>query len=264
MKIGICGICGRMGIAILELALERGHELTAAFDSASSPCIGRDVNTLVHGNPFGITIKPINAGDAGTADCILDFSSPEATMQLIPCLVEHGKGLIVGTTGFSSEQVEKIKKASEKIPVVFSPNMAVGVNVLFKLTEMAAGALNEFYDVEILESHHRLKKDAPSGTAKHLAEIVKNNMAGMEDAQIITGRDGLVGERTNKEIAVMALRGGDIVGEHTVYFIGQGERIELTIRSSNRETLSRGAVLAAEFLKGKGAGLYSMYDVLGL
>jgi 4-hydroxy-tetrahydrodipicolinate reductase len=142
--------------------------------------------------------------------------------------------------------------------------MAVGVNVLFKLTEMASRVLGPEFDVEVLESHHRFKKDAPSGTAKELVKIIKDNMRGMRDAAEVNGREGITGERTNKEIGIMAIRGGDIVGEHTVYFIGKGERIELTIRSTSRENLATGAVLAGEFLPGKAAGLYTMYDVLGL
>ncbi len=264
MKIGICGICGRMGIAILEVALERGHELTAAFDSPDSPCNGKDVNNLIHGNPLGIEVAPINTAQVSASDCIIDFSTPAATMKLIDEAVAHGVPLVIGTTGFADDQREKIEKAAEKIPVVFAPNMAVGVNMLFKLTEVAARALGPDFDVEIVEAHHRFKVDAPSGTAKKLVDIIRDNMDGMADAKEVTGRSGMTGERTSREIGVMALRGGDIVGEHTVYFAGQGERVELTIRSTSRETYARGAVIAAEFTAGKENKVYSMFDVLGL
>ncbi len=264
MKLGICGICGRMGIAILEVALERGHELTAAFDSPDSPCTGKDVNTLIHGNPLGINVAVINSEQVKNSDCIIDFSSPRATMKLLEEAVKNNVSLVIGTTGFSDEQKGKIEAASKKIPIVFAPNMAVGVNMLFKLTEVASKALGPDFDVEIVEAHHRFKKDAPSGTAKKLVEIVRENMEGMSDAKEVTGRTGLTGERTDREIGVMALRGGDIVGEHTVYFAGVGERVELTIRSTSRETYARGAVLAAEFAEDKEEKLYSMFDVLGL
>jgi 4-hydroxy-tetrahydrodipicolinate reductase len=185
-------------------------------------------------------------------------------MELLAAAVRHRTPIVIGTTGFSDEQKAEIEKAALAIPLVFSPNMAVGVNMLFKLTETAAAALGDDFDVEILEIHHSLKKDAPSGTAKRLADIVKEHMNGMAGARVVTGRNGITGEREGAEIGVMALRGGDAVGEHTVYFIGEGERIELTIRSTKRDTYAKGAVLAAEFLNGRQAGFYSMYDVLGL
>jgi len=264
MKLGICGICGRMGIAILEVALERGHELSAAFDAVESPCAGKDVNTLIHGNPLGINVEPINEKQMKESDCIIDFSTPRATMQLLDAAVKAGTPLVIGTTGFTDTEKKKIEDAAKKIPVVFAPNMAVGVNMLFKLTEVASKALGPEFNVEIVESHHRFKKDAPSGTAKRLVEIVKDNMEGMADAKEVTGRSGITGERSDKEIGVMALRAGDIVGEHTVYFAGVGERLELTIRSTSRENYARGAVLAAEFSGDKPARLFSMFDVLGL
>lgn len=264
MKLGICGICGRMGIAILEVALERGHELTAAFDAAGSPCMGKDVNTLIHGNPLGVIVEEINEKQVAESDCIIDFSTPRATMQLIDAAVKAKTPLVIGTTGFTEDERKKIEAAGKKIPVVFAPNMAVGVNMLFKLTEVASKTLGPDFDVEILEAHHRFKKDAPSGTAKKLVEIIKENKEGMADAREVTGRDGITGERTDKEIGVFGLRGGDIIGEHTVYFAAPGERVELTIRSSSRETYARGAVLAAEFCEKKPAELYSMFDVLGL
>jgi 4-hydroxy-tetrahydrodipicolinate reductase len=264
MKIGICGVCGRMGVAILRILLEKGHEISAAFDHAGRPEIGRDAGTLVQGKDLGVAVTVINEESLKKCDCLIDFSSPAATMELLPLAVKNGKALVVGTTGFTDEQKSAIERAGHDTPVVFAPNMAVGVNVLFKLTEMASRVLGPEFDVEVLESHHRFKKDAPSGTAKELVKIIKDNMRGMRDAAEVNGREGITGERTNKEIGIMAIRGGDIVGEHTVYFIGKGERIELTIRSTSRENLATGAVLAGEFLPGKAAGLYTMYDVLGL
>ena len=262
MKIGVCGICGRMGVAILDTLLKRKHELGAAFDGPS--CSGRDAGELLHGEKLNIQVMPAHIDYVKKCDCIIDFSAPEASMSLLQMALAEKKSLVIGTTGFTDEQKALIEKASHDIPIVFSPNMAVGVNLLFKLTELASKAVDETFDVEIVESHHRLKKDAPSGTANKLADIVRANMKGMSDATIVTGRDGIIGERSSKEIGVLALRGGDVVGEHTVYFLAEGERVELTIRSTKRETYAKGAVLAAEFLQGKKSGYFSMFDVLGL
>ncbi|HOT46936.1 MAG TPA: 4-hydroxy-tetrahydrodipicolinate reductase [Spirochaetota bacterium] len=264
MKIGICGICGRMGVSVLKIMLERRHVLAAAFDHEGAPRFGDDAGRLVGGEGLNVTITAINRDDVRKADGIIDFSAPAASMRLIEEALSAGKPLVIGTTGLSDDQKKEIEKASRRIPVLFSPNMSVGVNLLFKLTETAARALNTDYDVEIFEAHHRFKKDAPSGTARRLLEIVRENMGGLEDAKEVPGRDGIVGERTKNEIGILAMRGGDIVGEHTVFFTTFGERIELTHRATSREILSSGAVTAMEFLAGKPAGLYTMYDVLGL
>ncbi|HPC42268.1 MAG TPA: 4-hydroxy-tetrahydrodipicolinate reductase [Spirochaetota bacterium] len=264
MKIGICGICGRMGVSVLKIMLERRHVLAAAFDHVGAPRFGDDAGRLVGGEGLNVTITAINRDDVRKADGIIDFSAPAASMRLIEEALSAGKPLVIGTTGLSDDQKKEIEKASRRIPVLFSPNMSVGVNLLFKLTETAARALNTDYDVEIFEAHHRFKKDAPSGTARRLLEIVRENMGGLEDAKEVPGRDGIVGERTKNEIGILAMRGGDIVGEHTVFFTTFGERIELTHRATSREILSSGAVTAMEFLAGKPAGLYTMYDVLGL
>ena len=264
MKMGINGVCGRMGRSILDIILKKGYELSAAFDSPSSDWLGKDAGMLVSQKELGIKISALDETSLKKCDCVMDFSTALSSMELLAAAETQRVPLVIGTTGFNGEQRAKIEKAASVIPLVFSPNMAVGVNLLFKLTEYAAAALKNGFDAEILEIHHKLKKDAPSGTAKRLAEIIKNNMQGMDDARILTGRGGLDCERSDSEIGVMALRGGDAVGEHTVYFIGEGERLELTIRSTKRDTLSSGAVLAAEFLAGKSAGLYSMYDVIGL
>jgi 4-hydroxy-tetrahydrodipicolinate reductase len=263
MKVCICGICGRMGMSVLKVALERGHTLAGAFDSEKAAGFGGDAGFLVPGKKLDVTVSAINGNDAGRSDGIIDFSSPAASMELIEVAREQKKPVVIGTTGFTDEQRKSIAAAAGEIPVLLSPNMSLGVNLLFKLTEIAAGALSSDYDVEIFEAHHRYKKDAPSGTALKLLEIVKNNMVGLNSAKEVYGRGGLVGERTRKEVGVHAMRGGDVVGEHTVYFAGIGERIELVHRASSRETLAKGSVAALEFLYEKKAGLYSMYDVLG-
>lgn len=264
MKIGICGICGRMGVSVLKVMIERGHSLGAAFDHDGAPSFGCDAGTLIHAEKMHVPVAGINADDIARTDGIIDFSSPGASARLIEIARTKKKPLVIGTTGFSADGKKDIERASKEIPVLFSPNMSLGVNLLFKLTEIASKALTNEYDVEIIEMHHRFKKDAPSGTANHLLEIVKNSMRDMKGAKEITGREGIVGERTRNEIGVLSMRGGDIVGEHTVFFTTMGERIELSHRALNRETLAKGAVAAMEFLAGKPAGLYSMYDVLGL
>ena len=194
-------------------------------------------------------------------DVAIDFTHAEATELICATAVKKSVPLVIGTTGHSAEQRSKIKGAAESIPVIYSPNFSVGVNTLFWLARKTAELLGENFDVEIVEMHHRLKKDAPSGTAKRLTEIL------METRRIDNvrhGRDGNVGERSDTEIGVHAVRGGDVVGDHTVIFAGAGERLELTHRASSRETFARGALCAARWIIGKPAGLYSMQDVLGL
>ena len=263
MNIGICGICGRMGVATYGIALERGHRLAAAFDSDKSRFFGRDAGELIHADS-GIKISSLNPEDVERTDGVIDFSAPPASLALLELAKKAGKPVVIGTTGFSKQDVERIREAAGAIPVLFSPNMSLGINLLFRLTEIAASTLGPGYEVEIFEAHHRFKKDAPSGTANRIVEIVKSASKKLSSAEVVSGRSGMVGERGDSEIGVMAMRGGDIVGEHTVYFIGMGERIELTHRATSRDTLARGAVSAMEFISQKPAGLYSMYDVLGL
>ncbi len=264
LTVGVCGISGRMGTAILRELLARGHTLGAAFDAPTAPNFGKDAAALVNRDPFNVKIKEINDADVSRTDGLIDFSMPEATMQLLPAALRARKPLVIGTTGFSEDQRKKIEEAAAEIPVLLSPNMSIQVNLLFRLTEMAAKVLQNDYDVEVFEAHHRLKKDAPSGTAKKLIEMIKNSVKDLSQAREVYGRSGITGERTKDEIGVTVLRGGDIVGEHTVYFAGTGERLELTHRATNREVFARGAVPALEYLSRQKPGMYSMFDVLGL
>jgi len=263
MNIGICGIGGRMGNAILRISTERGHKLGAAFDADGSPLINKNAKELVNNSLADCTISAINADMLQSVDGVIDFSGPAATMKLIGILSELKKPVVIGTTGFSDADVAEIRSYSEKIPVIHSPNMSLGVNLLFKLTEIASMALTTDYDVEIFEAHHRFKKDAPSGTAKRLLEIVKENMAGLSKAADVNGREGITGERTSNEIGMHAMRGGNIIGEHTVFYTGLDDRIELTHRAASRDVFARGAVSAVEYLYKKTPGFYTMYDVLG-
>ena len=264
MNTGICGIGGRMGTAILNILVERGHRLGAAFDASGSEFLSRNASSLVDNSLADCIINEINAGDMNKIQGLIDFSGPGATMKLIDYALELNIPLVIGTTGFDEVQLSKIKEASQSIPVLLSPNMSLGVNLFFKLTKLAAAALSIDYDVEIFEAHHRFKKDAPSGTAKKLLDIVKQNMDGLSDAKDVNGRGGITGERTSNEIGMHAMRGGNIIGEHTVFFTGLEDRIELTHRAGSRDIFARGAVVALEFLSKQSAGFYSMYDVLGI
>jgi 4-hydroxy-tetrahydrodipicolinate reductase len=263
MNIGICGIGGRMGNAILRISTERGHKLCAAFDAEGSPLLNKNAKTLIDNPLADCAISAMNADALQGVDGVIDFSGPAATIKLIRVLSELKIPVVIGTTGLSDADVSEIRSCSEKIPVIHSPNMSLGVNLLFKLTEIASMALTTDYDVEIFEAHHRFKKDAPSGTAKRLLEIVKENMKGLSDAADINGREGISGERTNNEIGMHAMRGGNIIGEHTVFYTGLEDRIELTHRAASRDVFARGAVFAFEYLYKKSPGFYTMYDVLG-
>lgn len=264
IKIALNGAAGRMGTSILRILLERGHSLQAAFEHESSPRIGTRAGMLVQRDDVDTLIQTMTPSSLAGADGIIDFSSPQAALVILGGAVAARKPIVIGTTGFSDSQKKEIESASKIIPILFSPNMSVGVNLLFKLTELATKILKNSYDIEVFEAHHKHKKDAPSGTAKKLVDIIKSaspETAGLKD---VHDRSGIIGARDPGEIGIMALRGGDIVGEHTVYFIGQGERIELTHRATNRDTLALGSVLAMEYLVHQTPGLYTMFDVLGL
>ncbi len=263
MRFGIYGVSGRMGSAILRIMIEKGHTLGAAIDADNSPYISKNAKEIVNSPLADCVITRLNAESIQNVDCIIDFTSPAATLKLVELLKEVKIPVVIGTTGLSVEEADIVKKTSSVIPVIHSPNMSLGVNLLFKLTEIASKSLSTDYDVEIFESHHRFKKDSPSGTAKRLLEEVKKNMKGLENAREVDGREGITGERTSNEIGMHAMRGGSIVGEHTVFYVGMDDRLELTHRAASRDVFARGAVSAAEFLSGKAPGVYTMYDVLG-
>lgn len=263
MNIGICGITGRMGLAIMRMLVDRGHTLGAAFDREDVPWYGKTLGPLVSMPSIHTMVGPITSEHVAGVDGLIDFSAPAATKLLLPLAVRHRKPIVIGTTGITDEGVREIHDAARSIPVLFSPNMSVGVNLLFKLTEIAARALQSGFDVEVFEAHHRHKKDAPSGTALKLVEIVKKSIPALAGEVEKHGRVGITGERPINEVGVHAMRGGDIVGEHTVFFAGTGERIELTHRAISRDPLANGAVIGMEYIAGKDAGLYTMFDVLG-
>ena len=253
MKVAVAGAGGRMGRALIDAVLaDRGLALAAAFDVAGSPVIG---------NEFGKIKVTSDAGAAiAVADVLLDFTRPEGTLAHL----KHAKAVVIGTTGFSDSQEKTIAAAAKRIPIVMAANFAVGVNAAYKLAEMAAKILGDAYDVEIIEAHHRHKVDAPSGTALELGKIIAQ--ASNRDLRRVAahGRSGETGERPAKQIGFHSIRGGDIVGEHSVIFAGTGERVEVTVRSQSRASYAAGALRAVKWLKGRPAGLYHMADVLGL
>ena len=257
MKVAIAGAGGRMGQALIEgLRGERELQFAAALEAPGHAALG----SAIAGIHIGADVAAALAG----ADVLIDFTRPEATLAHVRLCAEQGKAMVIGTTGFPPGRKSEIEQAAKKIPIVMAANFAVGVNALYKLAETAARILGEGYDVEIIEAHHRQKVDAPSGTALRLGEVIA---AALQEklAQVERhGRHGEVGPRPAGEIGFHALRGGDIVGEHTVLFAGVGERLELTVRSQSRATYAAGALRAARWLAGRGPGLYDMYDVLGL
>ena len=257
MKIAVAGAGGRMGRALVEaIGAQRGLELAAALDAPGSAAIGQAAG--------GVKVGSDVAAAVAACDVLIDFTRPEGTMAHLEACLKRSRAIVIGTTGFSEAQGRAIREAARRIAIAQSPNFAVGVNVLFKLAETAARALGDAYDVEVVEAHHRHKVDAPSGTALKLGEIVAGSLGRDPGKDFVFGRQGDTGERTTREIGFHALRGGDIVGEHTVYFAGTGERLELTVRSQSRATYALGAVRAAQWLHRRPAGLYDMFDVLGL
>ncbi|MGE4497195.1 MAG: 4-hydroxy-tetrahydrodipicolinate reductase [Deferribacterales bacterium] len=264
-KVCMVGAAGKMGRRIICLLAESDKaELKGALEHSASSFLGMDAGEVAGCGKNGVAIT----SDLDTAvkgcDVIIDFTGCEPTMHALPGYIRLGVPAVIGSTGFTPEQTAKLNEASEKMPLLVSPNMSLGVNLTFKVLEMVAKAIGNTYDIEIVESHHRLKKDAPSGTAMKMGEVVANATGRNIDKDGAFCRKGIIGERTDREIGMQTLRAGDIVGEHTVMFCGQGERIEITHRAHTRDTFAQGAISAAAWLKGKDKGLYNMYDVLGL
>lgn len=263
MRVAIAGAAGRMGRMLVEAVLKSGDlKIVAALEAAGNAALGKDAGESA-GTPCGVNITADLALLTG-ADCLIDFTRPVGTLAHLEHCAAAGTKMVIGTTGFSPEEKRRIAEASKRIGIVFAPNMAVGVNATFKLAEVAARILGDAYDVEIVEAHHRHKEDAPSGTAIRLGEIVATALGRDLKSTAVYGRVGITGERDATTIAIHALRGGDIVGEHTVMFAGVGERVEVTVRSSSRMTYALGALRACRFLKDRHSGLYDMQDVLGL
>jgi len=254
IRIALCGALGRMGHAITEAVSQQNDmSLTCAIEAPDNPGLGTRIGNV------GVVSNL--AAVIAASDVVVDFTNPVTTVNHARIATTHRRPFVTGTTGLSKEQTAALKETSKTIPIVVAPNMSVGVNLLYRLVENTAAILGEDFDIEIIETHHRFKKDAPSGTAARLADILAKDR---KDSSVIHGREGMIGERPKTEIAVHALRGGDVVGEHTVVFAGIGERVELTHKAHSRATFANGVVRAVRFVADKPPGIYTMTDVLGL
>ena len=263
-RVGIVGAGGRMGRMLIEAALkDTDVTLGAAFDQAGSPAIGKTAGELV-GMACDVVVSADLVAGLKNIDCLIDFTRPEGTLEHLELCRQAGVAMVIGTTGFDAEGKARIAAAALDIPVVFAPNMAVGVNLVFKLLDTAARILNQGYDIEIVEAHHRLKIDSPSGTALRMGEVVANALERDLAECAVYGREGVTGERDPSTIGFATVRGGDIVGDHTVMFCGLGERVEVTHKASSRMPYALGSMRAARFLAGRKNGLFDMQDVLGL
>ncbi len=262
-SICILGAAGRMGHCLLRTAATFDNlRVTAAIERAGHPALGQDAGRQAGLEPLGVPLTDFETASA--SDVMIDFTFHAAVPANVARAVATRQGYVLGTTGLTPEERQTVQDAARKIPVVWSPNMSLGINLLLDLVRRAAATLDAGYDIEIVEMHHRLKKDAPSGTALGLAEAAAKGRAVALDQVAVHGRSGLVGERPRGEIGIHAVRGGDVVGDHTVIFAADGERVELTHKASSRDSFAKGALMAANWLWGRAPGLYTMRDVLGL
>jgi 4-hydroxy-tetrahydrodipicolinate reductase len=265
VKIAVAGAMGRMGNRIAALSREyESIRLTGAFEREGHKDIGKDIGILTGTGETCVIIGDSVEKAIEQADVIIDFTHTSSTLEHLRTASAKGKAIVIGTTGFTEEQLGEIGVLTRNIPCVMASNMSLGVNLLLKILQDVARVLGDDYDIEIIEAHHRMKKDAPSGTAMKMAQVIADAVHRSLDEVAVYARKGMIGERTKKEIGIQTVRAGDIVGEHTVLFGGLGERIEITHKASSRDTFARGALKAAIWVHGKPPGLYDMQDVLGL
>ncbi|MGA0612193.1 4-hydroxy-tetrahydrodipicolinate reductase [Caldimonas sp. KR1-144] len=263
-RVAVAGASGRMGRMLIEAVLaSEDCGLAGALDRTDSPALGHDAAAFL-GQPSGIAITDDLGAALANADVLIDFTRPEGTLAHLGACRARGVQMVIGTTGFDDAGRAAIAEAARDIAIMMAPNMSVGVNVVLRLLEQAAKALSHGYDIEIIEAHHRHKVDAPSGTALAMGETVARALGRDLKQCAVYGREGVTGERDPSTIGFATVRGGDIVGDHTVLFAGIGERIEITHRSSSRATYAQGSLRAVRFLAGRASGLYGMDDVLGL
>jgi 4-hydroxy-tetrahydrodipicolinate reductase len=265
VKVIITGAAGRMGARLVALTKESGAlTLAGAVERKGHGSIGNDAGEAAGCGHTGIRITEDLSSLLPHAEVVVDFSAPEASLEHVRLAAQHRRAVVLGTTGFTAEHMSELRALARHIPCVVSPNMSVGVNLLFTAVAEMAKTLGEDYDIEVIEAHHRLKKDAPSGTALKLAEVLAKAMNRNLDEKGVYARKGLIGERKPGEIGIQTIRAGDIVGDHTVIFGGMGERIEVTHRAQSRDTFARGALRAARWAVKQQPGLYDMLDVLDL
>jgi 4-hydroxy-tetrahydrodipicolinate reductase len=261
----VAGAAGRMGKRIVQMVHQNPETtLTGAFERPDHPEIGRDAGTVAGITELDVPIASSLEAAMGQGEVLIDFTTPESTLANIRLIASKGLAMVIGTTAVKGEMLAELESLAANIRCVFAPNMSVGVNVMFKIAGEMARILGNDYDMEILEAHHRLKKDAPSGTAMRLAQVLADAVGRDLEKVGIYERKGMIGERTDEEIGIQTWRAGDITGEHTVMFGGIGERLELTHRAHNRDNFARGAVRAALWVVDQPKGLYDMQDVLGL
>lgn len=262
VRVTLTGSAGRMGKTLVQvISQDKETSLTGAVEIPGSPFLGMDAGELAGVGKAQVKIMDNLKEAVQNSDVIIDFSFLEAVEANVNTAAAAGKALVIGTTGLSKKQIELIEDAGKTIPVIWAPNYSIGVNLIASLTRIAAQVLSEGFDPEIVEAHHNLKKDSPSGTAVKLLNVLKDVY---QTNDVVYGREGMVGQRPAKQIGVHAVRGGDVVGDHTVTFYGIGERVEIVHKASSRETFARGAVRAAKYIVSHGKGLYSIEEILGL
>jgi 4-hydroxy-tetrahydrodipicolinate reductase len=265
VKLIVGGAGGRMGQTILSLAnSEKGLSIAGAFERSDHQVVGRDVGELIGTKALNVPVHPDIRECIKLGNVVIDFTHPQAVGANVDAAVDAKRGIVIGTTGLTKTTLEKIRNGAHKVPIVQAPNMSVGVNLLFKVVSLVGEALDDQYDVEIVEEHHRHKKDAPSGTALELARIIARARGINLERNTTHGRKGLSGARKRGSIGIHAVRGGDTVGVHVASFIGDGERVEFTHKASSRQAFAHGALVAAKFVAQKKSGFYNMQDVLGL
>ena len=261
----VAGAGGRMGSRIINMIHKtEGITLNAAFEHPDSLAVGQDAGPAAGLEVLGVTVADSLDSVIDQGDVVIDFTVSEVSLKHSRIAASHRKPIVIGTTGLAMEEIDEIRQLAKNFPCVLAPNMSVGVNLLYKLVETAAKVLGDDYDVEIVEAHHRMKKDAPSGTALQLGRVIAASLGRDFDKVGLFERHGFIGERSKKEIGIQTIRAGDIVGEHTVLFGGIGERIEIVHKASSRDTFAKGAVRAARWIVEQPAGFYDMQDVLGL
>jgi 4-hydroxy-tetrahydrodipicolinate reductase len=261
----VTGAAGRMGGKIINLiSTTDGIRVVGAVEVSGHPIIGRDIGQSIGLGNTGILVCDKLSDCIDKADVVIDFTSHDASLNNLKMVSEKNRAIVIGSTGFNAGEMEEIKRLALKTRCVLTPNMSVGVNVMLKVLEYCAGILKDDYDVEIIEAHHHLKKDAPSGTAMQIAKVIADKLGRDMDKSLVYARRGLIGERTKKEIGIQTVRAGDITGDHTVIFGGIGERLEIIHRAHSRDNFAKGAIRAAQWIVNQKNGLYDMQDVLGL
>lgn len=264
-RVAVVGAAGRMGRMLVEaVAGDEACQLGAAIIKPDDSLLGVDAGDLVGVGSLGVALTDDLTAAINDFDVLIDFTSPDLTMQNVELCRQHGKGIVIGTTGLNSDQKELLAKAAEDTAVVFAPNMSIGVNLVFKLLEMAAKVLGDDADIEVIEAHHRHKVDSPSGTALKMGEVVADTLGRDLEQCAVYGREGHTGPRDRETIGFATVRAGDVIGDHTVLFACEGERVEITHKASSRVIYARGSLRAVRFISDKHSGLYDMQDVLGL